>query len=312
MATLPNPVKFTPYVVSTITANGSVGADVRINVFFEHAAVVMKGAPGIVWLQYGTERERGEYPKKRKVGVRRKFGDQVSFYMWLATGHTAHVKLFENGNLHMTGLRRVEEGHAIQQSVAAEIRRIAAENDVHVLVDPDAAGLGASDQFVIRMINCDFSIPFHVRRRELHQLLSVDPYNTVCMFQPGTYPGVKLEYYWSSAVDSKRDGVCRCTKLRVHRRRVTAMTNHPHPDVECNCKKVTVAVFESGRVLITGANDFNQVDEAYAFITSVMAAHANDLQRRLPPPPPPVPKPVASSRGRRKAAKAVVSDATGD
>jgi hypothetical protein len=47
------------------------------------------------------------------------------------------------------------------------------------------------------------------------------------------------------------------------------------------CKKVTIAVFESGKILITGATSIPQVDAAYNFIVHVLMSNAERLTKNI-------------------------------
>jgi TATA-box binding protein (TBP) (component of TFIID and TFIIIB) len=47
------------------------------------------------------------------------------------------------------------------------------------------------------------------------------------------------------------------------------------------CKKVTIAVFESGKILIIGATNIPQVDAAYEFIVRVLTSHFDRLTKNI-------------------------------
>ena len=44
------------------------------------------------------------------------------------------------------------------------------------------------------------------------------------------------------------------------------------------CKKITISVFQSGKVLVTGATTFNQVNDAYHFICNVIIDNCKAIQ----------------------------------
>lgn len=280
----------TKYRISTITFNGDLNAYIRGNVFFNHLSVLPKGSTdsGFVWVECwmnGVQHVRGEYPKKRKTTKRTKnatgedgkvtknksFDNQTSMYFQFKPEYIPHVKLFKNGNIHVTGLRRIEDGTHILEQMATEVRRVFQECDKSVLVEEDVSKLQISNP-VVRLINSDFEMPFKIRRKELHQLLISPPYNNICSFQPGTYPGVKLEYYWNKT-HSQQDGCCRCEKPCFGKG-----TGKSKGD----CKKVTIAVFDSGSVLITGATSHQQVEDAYQYICKVVMDNTDHLKKSIP------------------------------
>jgi hypothetical protein len=195
------------------------------------------------------------------------FDNQISMYYRFRTGYIPHIKLFKNGNVHMTGLRTIEDGMFLLNVLHDEIARMF-QIDPEVLQAPTDITALKITRPIVRLINSDFQVPFKIRRKELHQLLISPPYNTLCSFQPGTYPGVKLEYYWNIH-NQLQDGCCRCVQPCFQKK--TGV-----------CKKVTVAVFDSGSILITGATSIQQVEDAYAFICGVIMNHIDYLKKNIP------------------------------
>lgn len=268
-----------PYRVSTMTCNGSVGTQVDINLFFENVHI---DDSKFIYTEYKVHRHRGTKPKNKKgrgkkepmmnEGPAKKcFDNQVTIIYKVADNYCPNIKLFRNGNIQMTGIRNHEDGEMITRIVAEEIKRIHAENVATIVSDVNKVSGG---EFKVRMINSNFSVPFLVRRKELHKLLISPEYNNNCNFQGTTYPGVKLYFYWN-AQNKEQNGVCTCTE---------PCFGKGTGNGDGQCKKVTVAVFESGNVLITGANTRQQIDDAYAFITTILIKHVQLLRKVLPAP----------------------------
>ncbi len=46
-----------------------------------------------------------------------------------------------------------------------------------------------------------------------------------------------------------------------------------------DCKKITIAIFESGSVLITGGVSFEQINSAYDYITDIFNRHKNEIKK---------------------------------
>jgi TATA-box binding protein (TBP) (component of TFIID and TFIIIB) len=203
-------------------------------------------------------------------GGKKSFDNQVTVIYAFREKYNPNIKVFRNGNIQMTGVRVIEDGEKIIGIIVDELRRIYESGHTSVVEDADA--LHPCD-FKVRMINSNFSVPYLVRRKDLHKLLISHEYNNNCIFQGTTYPGVKLYFYWNST-KKKQDGICECTKACFGK-------GTGHGDGEC--KKVTVAIFESGNVLITGANTVEQIDSAYAYITAVLVQHVQMLRKVLPP-----------------------------
>ncbi len=114
----------------------------------------------------------------------------------------------------------------------------------------------------IVLINSDFNINFKIKRNILHAILK-DEYNLISRFEPGIYPGVNNKYYWNTdykSDPSKKPGVCYCKKPCDGK------------GLGCgdgDCKKITIAAFSSGSVIITGARKIEQINDCYDFINKV-------------------------------------------
>lgn len=281
-------IYFTPYRVSTITCNANIGDNINLNLkkVFQHLNIEDK-RNSFVWIQYLKEEEenfRGVYPKKkkkRKTEGKNRFDNQITvIYKYDAT-YMPNIKIFKNGNIQLTGIKDVSHTEKIINAVIENIKRIYTDIDREVFVDSDEDYLSKLmyKNFKIRMINTDFKIyhnetmedKFNIKRKDLHNILISDKYNNKSSFQPGIYQGVKLEYYWNT-MNEVKNGICSCTANCFGKSSGTG---------DGKCKKVTIAIFESGSVLITGAITFAQVDEAYSFIRSVIIQNRKDIQKKL-------------------------------
>lgn len=253
----------TPYRISTITCNGSLHTSINLNFLFEHVHI---SEDLFIWVEYGADNHRGIYPKKRRphVADRKSFDNQVTLIYKMKDGYTPNIKIFRNGNIQMTGIRCPEDGKTILDGIANEVRRIAHEVNLQIAV-PEEIQPG---DFKIRMINSDFSFGFRIRRKDLHMLLISSKYNATSSFQPGTYPGVKIQYFWNER-NTEPSGLCSCTHP-CQGRGENANTAGKKGEAETQCKKVTISVFESGKILITGATSYIQIDEAYGYIVKVI------------------------------------------
>ena len=47
------------------------------------------------------------------------------------------------------------------------------------------------------------------------------------------------------------------------------------------CKKITIAVFRSGKIIITGARSMEQINDAYNFVNGLLKKNFNDVVRIL-------------------------------
>ena len=127
--------------------------------------------------------------------------------------------------------------------------------------------------FNVCMMNSDYSIGKSIRRDRLYKIL-VETYGLWSSFEPTIYQGVNTKFFWNkNRPAGAPPGICVC----------------PSP---CegdgsgygvgNCKKITISPFRTGSIIITGAQQTEQLNDAYDFMNSVLMAHAADILRDEP------------------------------
>jgi uncharacterized protein YegP (UPF0339 family) len=288
-----NEIHFTPYRVSTITCNADIGRHVNIDLslLYKYIEIDHKDH-SLIWIQYlkdDGENCRGIYPKRRRksktVSTKKcRFDNQITAIYKFNAEYMPNIKIFKNGNIQLTGIKNPDDPMIIANHIIKNLIRIYNEQDAKLLATPVAVDspldLLEYNNFKIRMINSDFKIyqdkeqliRFNIKRKELHNILISEKYNNKSSFQPGIYQGVKLEYFWNTSHVNK-NGICSCTQNCFGK-------NSGHGDG--NCKKVTIAIFESGSILITGGITFEQVDDAYEYICKIIADNKNHIKKQLP------------------------------
>jgi TATA-box binding protein (TBP) (component of TFIID and TFIIIB) len=284
-------IYFTPYRVSTITCNAdlAVNTSLDLSILF-HKFTIDTDYNSFIWIQYlkdDGENTRGVYPKRRRKSktVQNKkcrFDNQITVIYKHSDECMPNVKIFRNGNIQLTGIRDTNLPTIIGHKIIADITRIYNDVDKNVITssnNDDPVSQLSVKNFKIRMINTDFKIyedalylnKFNIKRKELHNLLISQNYNNKSSFQPGIYQGVKLEYFWNTASKNK-NGICACTNNCFGKNNGTG---------NGNCKKITIAIFESGSILITGGITFQQVDDAYEYICGVIKQNRKQIRKQM-------------------------------
>jgi TATA-box binding protein (TBP) (component of TFIID and TFIIIB) len=234
----------------------------------------------------------------------RHFNNQVTVVFRLALqtpdggehGHALmNLKVFRNGMVQLTGVKLASQGMNAVRHLVEVLRTMPGATD-----DPDTL---AEAGYRVCLINSDFRLGFELRRERLFAVLR-DHYGMSCTYEPCIYPGVNVKYMWNAdrdgALRAARDkrgeggapqtstaqegdggrrGVCCCPG----RRRCTGKGDGSR---EGMCRKITIAVFQSGCVIITGAHTLQQVDDAYDFVVKNVVADHFDAIRRPPVPLP--------------------------
>lgn len=283
---------FSDYRISTITCNANIGDDINIvlHTLFKNIEIKENQNDSFVWIQYLKEDDnnfRGVYPKKKRktkknTTNKNRFDNQITVIYKYNNDYMPNIKIFKNGNIQLTGIKDFDHPKQIVDEIIQNIKYIYNNIDKSIIVsnyvDTNPIERLEYKNFKIRMINSDFKIytdpdmsnRFNIKRKELHNILISDKYNNKSSFQPGVYQGVKLEYYWNSNVSKNTNGVCSCS--------MNCFGKHSGYG-DGNCKKVTIAIFESGSILITGGITIEQVDEAYNYICKIIKNNKNTIQK---------------------------------
>ena len=108
----------------------------------------------------------------------------------------------------------------------------------------------------IIMINSDFCLQHHIipefveeRIKEKNMLVSYDSI---------IHPAVNIKYMYNEKY--KSNGLCKCCEL--YGNTYNCSGNQTKGSL---CKMVTILIFTTGKVIITGSNDFHQLQEVYQF-----------------------------------------------
>jgi TATA-box binding protein (TBP) (component of TFIID and TFIIIB) len=254
----------TPYRISTITVTGSINTDVELQLFYD--ALCLNTPEEISYLEFGKNKHDlqsvgiySKYVKKKTKATKPKnrFDNQLTIVLML-NEYRYNVKLFKNGNVQMTGVKSVEGGKlAIDYLI--ELMKLKYKEDERLSKNMNNI---CNDNYRIRLINSDFKVSFEIRLDKLYSIIT-DKYKINCSYEPCIYPGAKIEYYYPT------NGFCLCKEF-------------------CNgksdaCKKITIAVFQSGCIIITGANKIEHINIAYEFICDILKEnktfiHRNKLQ----------------------------------
>lgn len=183
-----------------------------------------------------------------------------------------NIKVFKNGNVQITGIKDPPQGQYAIDCLVKELLRIYTDEEDGKDIVSDVASL-ANVNYQVCLVNTDFHLGIGVRRNVLHDMISSVMHSS---FEPCIYPGVKIDYYFNDMSTCRARGTCSCSQQCSGRGR-------GHADGDC--RKVTIAVFQSGCVIITGAHTLQQVHWAYDCITRFVDSVYDDVVKRELPLP---------------------------
>lgn len=167
-----------------------------------------------------------------------------------------NIKLFNNGKITLTGSKEESDGYFSACVLLEEMKKcldVFPDNNEEEIKNLQIVN------YRITMINSDFNTNFRVDLLKLLNILNTSEKNLFTKFNPEKYRGLIVGFYWNTNKEYQ-DGICNC-------------------NIKCNgkgcgtgngsCKKITISIFKSGSVIITGGRLTLQIDDAYKLINII-------------------------------------------
>lgn len=231
--------------LSTITAVSQISEPINLQEIYDKLPI----SEYIPFIEFGSDnpprgfskkmlkKTRSKKPKKKRI-----FYNQATIHVF--NGHKiVNVKLFNNGKIQMTGLKKPNQGVLLINELMKHLQsfNLLPEKIINIL------------SYKLVCINSDFCIGFEIDREGLqNEIINSGMYSS---FEPCIYPGVNIKYFINT---NNTNGICCCN----------SMCNGKGDGLsDGNCKKITIAVFKSGNIIITGGQNTDQLETAYYFIT---------------------------------------------
>lgn len=194
-------------------------------------------------------------PKKRTIVKRKsskpggkKFQNQITIRINIKGKKMVSVKLFRNGSIQAAGCNSIETIDILVKKLCKAMREEKAAivyGKKKKLVKRSFVTKMANvipdkaQDLKIVMINSGFKVKFKIDRDRLYKILRLKNIN--CSFDPIIHAGVNIRYYHKGL------------------------------------KKVTIFVFESGNIIITGGINCGQIKGAFGFICDILAKHYDEV-----------------------------------
>lgn len=289
---IPPTLDFSPLRVSTITTTANVGTKIHIEAIYAQVPILPYWdlTDGVLKMEFNGQ-SKGTCFKDimlKPKTARTSFFNQATIVIRRETSPLTwkeiNVKLFRNGGVQMTGVKSIE--------MAADSLRWLI--DYLLTACPGPAPIFAGEVRInkeqTQLINTDFSIGAKIRREQLHRIL-VERYRLNSSYESAIYQGVKTKYFYNAQRPATSPpGICPCERL---------CKGTGDGSKIGACKKITISPFQTGQVIITGAREMAQIEEAYEFIKTVFTENREDVLRKtyvMPTPAPaPAPAPVTAT-----------------
>jgi hypothetical protein len=120
---------------------------------------------------------------------------------------------------------------------------------------PERAGI---TKFSSQLINTDYSLKNDINQELIHRIL-IDKYGLFSMLEKTMYQGVNTKYFINTHF--KREGICNCVKI---------CKGKGSGSGDGECKKITLSIFRTGKIIITGARKMEEITQSYNFLNRVI------------------------------------------
>lgn len=228
--------------ISTMTITCKLGTIINLENFAKYVDLDLEE---IASIRFGKNDEvkrtliEEKPKKKKKKNTKRKksFYNQATLQVKPLANKYINVKLFKNGSVQMTGCKSIKDTYDVLKVLLKNLKVEKA-----ILVDgeiiekkyvEDISKLCITD-FKVVMINSNFKVNFLVNREELYKILIEE--GVTCTYEPCIHACVNIKYKYSDENGK-------------------------------NEKIISIFVFQSGSIIITGANNINHIIESYNYIT---------------------------------------------
>lgn len=207
------------------------------------------------------ESEEGIIVKNSKAN--NNFYNSICISVKIRQDKLINLMIFTNGRITCTGSKNDDDGLVATNLLLDEMKKM-----------PDIFEEGKVDEaavvnYEVVMINSNFFCGFFVDNHKLYDILirNRDTYKLFCSYDPRVYQGVKIYFMWNSNQTIK-NGVCVCQKKRC---KFSAKKKNGNGDGDC--RRISVAVFGTGKVLIAGAKNDIQLYDTYNFIIELLQSN---------------------------------------
>ena len=208
---------------------------------------------------------KGFYSNLKIKRSKNRFFNQVTAYIKLDATRYINVKIFKNGSLQMTGIKKTSECNTIIDKLLNEIKNPINTNSIvaipentllpdfmktpvlpNTMIDFLEKTVSTEDlkvtDFNIRMINSNCKVPFKINRDVLFQLLKKDKIK--CRYDPNSHACVNIRHE-INATD-----------------------------------KVSIFVFQSGSIIITGGKTILDINKGYHYIMGIISKHYETIKKK--------------------------------
>lgn len=232
-----------------------------------------KDINNVMFNQCEMKGELREFPKKCNiVGCSKKGCCQKS---------KLSLKIFKNGSFTLTGLRSIDSIPKIVRTVDYTIKNY---NTVIILNDNSKNCI--MENVRISMLNTNFRINKKIRQNTLNNILNKPEYNInnggnikISSFDRDKYIAINVKYIYREKMEQMLEISNQKKKLKEINNQKTKNKDKflTRKGREKLPGEVTLLIFGSGAIIITGGKDPIELMKAYIFINDILIKHKDEI-----------------------------------
>jgi len=263
-AATPLSLVISPLRISTMTVTANWGLPINLDCLYsqlkDHFVPIGYPAEGILKSEHNTA-VFGACHKDlftNRKATNKAFFNQDTLILRRRMGSgwkEVNMKLFGSGAIQMTGVPSQEFAVESVEWLLELIKRLPTSPST-------AIGTPAVTKVSVQLINTDYTLNHNIQQDNLHRLF-IEEYNLFSMLEKTIYQGVNTKYFYNTI--NKGTGVCNCPTFCKGQGTGSGIGE---------CKRITMSIFRTGTIIITGARTMEQIHEAYRFLNRVFETHA--------------------------------------
>ena len=186
--------------------------------------------------------------KSTNKNSKKNFYNQNTIIIRITEDRYLNIKLFKNGSIQMTGAKYLSDANIAVNKLISKLKEkliIKTEegfNEIVFIENPDELTM---TKFKIDLINCNFGINYLINKESLYNLLTKN--NVLCRLSP-IHSCVNIKY-----------------KIMINENESTY---------------VSIFVFQTGNIIITGAKKAEHIREAYYYIVNFLNQNKMNIMKK--------------------------------
>lgn len=281
--------------LSTMTACGNLGGNVDVHTLIENINVIpyWQLTNGIIRVEGYARDDPKHWVHRgicRKYLIRKNpgkgpFKNAATFYVRMYDAEMDEfkepsIKVFHNGGVQITGVRTPTQMKDTLQMLVDIIR------DTPGGFTEEGAPFPERVFTEVCMMNADIRTGYTLSRSSIQRILTTES-DLRSTFESTAYQGVNIKFFWNAVkhkLGQPQLGMCPCDVQCVSSGKKSSVRNTAK-NVKTKCTKVTIAPFQTGKIIITGAKHETQVQDAAKWILGFIVKHSHQIIGHPTDPP---------------------------